>query len=96
MDTIGKIRFDGATYVPERDDERLTSQLGRIWNLMRDGQWRTLNQIADTTNDPPASVSSQLRHLRKVRFGAHTVARRYIGRGLYEYRLLINKTDLFQ
>jgi hypothetical protein len=54
---------------------------------MKDGQWRTLEQIADMTGDPTPSVSAQLRHLRKPRFGSHTVDRRHVGGGLYEYRL---------
>ncbi|KKL56177.1 hypothetical protein LCGC14_2247980, partial [marine sediment metagenome] len=36
----------------------------------------TLCEIEDLTGDPPASISAQLRHLRKERFGAHTVERR--------------------
>lgn len=81
-------RFDGEDYTPARDDARLTGQLARIWALMRDSQWRTLPGIADTTGDPPASVSAQLRHLRKPRFGGHTVERRYLANGLYEYRVI--------
>jgi hypothetical protein len=81
-------RFDGDDYQPARDDPRLTSQLGRIKTLMLDGRWRTLPEIESETGDPPASISAQLRHLRKKRFGSHTVERRYIADGLYEYRLL--------
>lgn len=84
------LRFDGADYVPERDNERLTGQLSRIWRCMKDGKWRALHTIAATTNDPEASISAQLRHLRKARFGGHTVNRRYMGGGLYEYQLILN------
>lgn len=85
-------RFDGADYVPERDDPRLTSQLGRIKSLMLDGEWRTLATIESITGDPPASISAQLRHLRKPRFGAYNVERRHLGGGLYEYRVLEPRT----
>lgn len=81
-------RFDGADYQPVRDDPRLTSQLGRIKSLMLDGQWRSLVEIERATGDPPASISAQLRHLRKKRFGSYIVERRYIIDGLYEYRVL--------
>lgn len=84
------LRFDGDDYVPERDDLRLTGQLARIWGCVRSGRWRTLEEIAAMTADPPASISAQLRHLRKKRFGAHTVERRYLGGGLYEYRVIPN------
>jgi hypothetical protein len=48
------------------------------------------NQISKSTGDPEASVSAQLRHLRKRRFGEHLVERRYCGDGLYEYKLTPN------
>jgi hypothetical protein len=46
--------------------------------------------VARMTGDPEASVSAQLRHLRKPRFGGHTVERRYMSNGLYEYKLILN------
>ncbi len=82
-------RFDGADYVPVLDDQRLGAQLARIYAVMQDGTWRTLTEIAALTHDPPASISAQLRHLRKPKFGSYTVQRRTRAavRGLYEYRL---------
>ena len=85
--TTATIRFDGSDYVPARDDRRLTSQLGRIKRVVLDGNWYTLQAIAELVYAPPASVSAQLRHLRKERFGKYTVDKRYLGRGLYEYRV---------
>ena len=84
-------RFDGAGYQPQRDNPRLSKQYDRIFNLMKDGQWRTLNAIEKTTGDPAASVSAQLRHMRKERFGGHTVERRHVRDGLHQYRLKINE-----
>ena len=86
----GGVRFDGADYTPDRDDDRLTGQLLRVWNCMCDGKWRTLAQIEKITGDPPASISAQLRHLRKPRFGAHLVEKEYINNGLYQYRVIPN------
>ena len=83
-----RIRFDGADYNPHRDDERLTGQLLRVFSLMQDKAWRTLAKIAELTGDPAPSISAQLRHLRKARFGAHTVNRRNMGGGLYEYQVI--------
>jgi hypothetical protein len=82
------MRFDGADYTPSRDDVRLTGQILRVWNVVSDGGWRTLRDIAQLTGDPEASVSAQLRHLRKPRFGGYTVEREYIVNGLYKYRLI--------
>lgn len=87
---IQELRFNGADYVPDRDDPRLSKQIYRVWNAMYDEKWKTLWEISLLTGDPEASISAQLRHLRKKRFGSHTVERRHIGNGLYEYRLIKN------
>ena len=83
------LRFNGPAYDPRRDNARLGAQYLRVFHLMADAQWRTLAEIAAVTGDPPASVSAQLRHARKARFGGHTVERRYEGSGLFAYRLLV-------
>ena len=44
-----------------------------------DDQGRTLDAIAAAAGDPHASVSAQLRHLRKPRVGGYTVEKRYRG-----------------
>lgn len=81
--------FNGPDYQPERDDARLTAQHDAIRELMADAKWRTLSQIAAHCKAPEASVSAQLRHLRKDRFGGHLVTKRHLGRGLYEYQLVL-------
>lgn len=84
------MRFDGAAYAPKHDQKRLTGQILRVFSLMLDGRWRTLSEIEKTIGDPAASVSAQLRHLRKERFGSHIVDKRARGNrsiGLWEYRL---------
>jgi hypothetical protein len=47
-------------YDPALDQARLTKQLERVFDLMRDGRWRTLQEIADATGDPHASIRAQL------------------------------------
>ena len=83
--------YDGKTYDRPRDQIRLNAQTQRVFDLMKDGSWRTLDRIAMLTGDPEASVSARLRDLRKSRFGGHTVDRQFVERGLYKYRLTINK-----
>ncbi|MCP5014291.1 MAG: hypothetical protein GY938_03300 [Ketobacter sp.] len=61
---------------------------------MKDGKPRTLREIANRTGDPEASVSAQLRHLRKERFGGHTVKREHINNGLYSYELIVTPTQV--
>lgn len=82
--------FDGATYVAQFDRSRLNAQARRVYDVVSDGKWRTLREIANETGDPEASVSARLRDLRKEKFGAHEVDRRRRGeesRGIFEYRL---------
>lgn len=90
-----KLRFNGSDYIPKLDNERLTGQIKRIFDLMKDGKWRTFSEIEENTGDPQPSISAQLRHLRKDRFGSHSVNKRRRGvetNGLFEYQLLIKNT----
>jgi hypothetical protein len=86
--------FDGADYIPEFDNKRLTGQIKTIYFLMIDGSWRTLRDIESLTGYGQASISAQLRNLRKDRFGNHEILKRYKGDrklGLFEYKLIIKE-----
>lgn len=85
--------FDGKTYDADRDRSRLSVQLHRVKAIMGDGHWRTLASIAEIVNAPEASVSARLRDLRKNKNGAHVVERRYVRRGLHEYRLVLTPSQ---
>ena len=96
LDLFDGIRFDGDDYVPSRDDVRLGAQIGRVFAVMNMGRWLTLSEVRRNIednfgkHDPEASISAQLRHLRKERFGGHMIEKRHRGpakNGLYEYRL---------
>jgi hypothetical protein len=89
---------------PESDEaarqDRLSGQLGAIFDLMADGVPRTLDEISVAVERdygvrcPPASASAELRHLRKKHFGGHCVVRQHIGRGLYAYTLKVRRQQL--
>ena len=85
----------GPVYDEHVDSERLERQMDRIRSLMLDGQWRSLAEITEQTGIPEASASSDLRHLRKDRFGAHLVEkrRRVPKCGLWEYRVSLPDPD---
>lgn len=85
------MKFDGPDYKPQRDEVRLTAQFVRIFDLMSDAQPRTLAEIEGLTQDPQASISAQLRHMRKERFGSHTINKAYVGDGLYVYQLIVKR-----
>lgn len=83
----------GATYNHQRDGARLAAQHVRVLGAMSDGGWHTLRELSDITGDPQASVSARLRDLRKPQFGAYTVDRCYLQRGLWAYRLVLEKSQ---
>ena len=59
---------------------------------VKDGNWYTLDELHNATNDPHASISAQLRNLRKKRFGSHVIKKRCKGNrsnGLWEYSMEI-------
>lgn len=79
----------GPAFDPHIDGPRLQRQQETIRAFMGDGRWRTLAEISEQTGFPEASISAQLRHLRKPQFGAYQVEkRRRDGAGLWEYRVL--------
>jgi DNA-binding transcriptional regulator GbsR (MarR family) len=72
------------------------SQIERVWACLyvaaQRGLWLTLAEISDDTGDPEASVSAQLRHLRKPRFGQHVIEKRRRSNSgrremMWEYRM---------
>lgn len=77
----------GPAFDIQQDGNRLMTQMDVIASLMfsaRDaGQWLTLYEIEERTGYPSASISAQLRHLRKAKFGSHVVQKRrrkgYVG-----------------
>ncbi len=84
--------FDGDDYNRQRDHIRLSTQLDRVYRVVRDGKWYTLAEIAAKTNSPEASVSAQLRNLRKDKFkqeygNDYDIVREHVSGGLYRYQM---------
>lgn len=69
------------------DGPHLNPQLDSVWQAVRDGAWRGLDEIAALAGCPPASASARLRDLRKPQYGGWTVERAYVGNGLWRYRV---------
>jgi len=86
-------RFDGETYEPTFDAERLGAQAKSVFKLMKDQRWRTLKEIARATQCPEASVSARLRDFRKPKFGSNVVERRNRSAGTHEYRLIPSRAE---
>lgn len=91
LDFTKPLKFGGKTFEAAQDGVRLTNHLQKVYDLMKDGQWRTLRQIADVVGCSEASASSRCRDLRKQWAGSHTVERKRLEGGLYAYRVVIDE-----
>jgi hypothetical protein len=87
--TMGPL-FDWAV-----DHSRLERQMDKIRDYMLAAGWRSLAEIEQATGYPQASISAQLRHLKKVRFGGFGLdkRRRHQEGGTWEYRLIPRTGD---
>lgn len=85
-------RTFGPAYDPKIDHPRVKKQHEHIRDVMLTWWplWRTLAEIEAETKYPQASISAQLRHLRKPRFGGYEVQkrRRKVDGGTWEYRVM--------
>lgn len=90
-DRQGELFFEGCDYVHERDFPRLSPKLAHIFEIMSDGEWHTLPELHETTGYLTTTISAHIRELRKERWGGHTVHRKYLGNGLYAYKLEVRK-----
>jgi hypothetical protein len=79
--------FDGATYDKARDGGRLQRQLATIKGIMFDHKPHTLTELAGCAGCLTTSASARVRDLRKKKHGGHTVTRKNIGGGVWEYTL---------
>lgn len=96
-------KFSGAVYVQELDESRLTEQLKIVYRVMKDGIWRTVEELSALTGfKNQQSLDAQVRNLRKFQYNGwdarlnptgHFVARRNRNgiRGLSEYRLIVHR-----
>lgn len=87
-------RTFGPEYDARLDGLRLRTQFEVIRDVMLSAAecntWLTLRELARITAHGEASISAQLRHMRKPQFGGYTVEKRRRGvasNGVWEYRL---------
>jgi hypothetical protein len=89
-----KKAFDGETYSAELDYKRLRGQILKVYDVMRDGRWHSLAELAQRVDGSEAWVSARIRDFRKEKYGSRTVLRRRVaGGGFYWYRLVTEGTD---
>lgn len=83
---------DGETFDRTRDLDRLDNAMGRIFNLMKDGRWYTLAELATAGECSEACASARFRDLSKDKFRGPEANwktdKRHLSRGVWQYRLL--------
>jgi hypothetical protein len=87
--------FDGETYDPITDYERLSQQLKDVWDVLTRNteRWWTITGLCETIQEEKrryhseAGISARLRDLRKPKYGRYVVERKSLGGGLFAYRL---------
>ena len=74
------------------DRERASMQREKVFELMKDGAPRTIGEIARAIEAPPESIQAigaRIRDFRKARYGRHTVEKKQVRPGLFQYRLIV-------
>jgi hypothetical protein len=81
--------FDGETFDPTQDFDRLKTQFDKVKHLMTTphGRWWTIPELVQLVGGSEASISARIRDLRKKKFGAFDVERHRRSGGLWEYRV---------
>jgi DNA-binding MarR family transcriptional regulator len=91
--------FSGSDFDPALDQRRLTGQCKAIFLHMQDTVYRSLEEISRDLGYSTASVSAQLRNLRKKEFGGCIVNKRRRpcerGHGTWEYSLVPSGNERF-
>ena len=73
------VEMDSSESAFEEDETQLAAIRELMLRACARGVWRSLGEIAATTEFAEASISAQLRHLRKAHHGAHRVEKRRRG-----------------
>ncbi len=63
------------------------TQRAVVLNLLQNSSWCTMRELSVLSGFSQGSVSSRIRDLRMPEFGGYTIERRFVTRGVYEYRL---------
>lgn len=82
----------GATYHPERDRDRLSKQMQKVFDVLSGSAGRkfTLRELADAADCPEASASARFRDLRAMNFPVESEC---AGKGRWLYWLNVKPNN---
>ncbi len=91
MNVAQKVPFQGDDYDRARDAGRLGAQLQRVYDVMKDGRWRSTEEIVielmrgGRPREKGESIARQVRYLKDI--PGCLLLPRYEGNGLYRHSL---------
>jgi hypothetical protein len=93
-----RAKFPGASFDPELDEPRLTGLQLSVFELMKDGVFRTHGEIKELIGRGSENgIAAMLRGLRSKEHGHHTVNKQRRGdpkSGLWEYQVIPNPRSI--
>lgn len=79
--------FTQPSTLDQADLPRIEFLVERVRKQLLRGEWITLAYLSAVCKGSEASVSARIRDLRTKRHGSHTVERRRLDSGIFEYRI---------
>lgn len=79
--------FHGCTFNEALDGDRLRGIRKRVFDVMKDGLWRTKEEIAAITGDKEESIGRRLRELKAMGYGYEIHRRGDPKLGIWEYKI---------
>lgn len=75
--------------VTEKEQKKMSKARLEVFEIMKDGKWRTIDQIqAAGVNAPPQSITIYLRSFREKQYGGYFVNRRKLaGTRVFQYQV---------
>lgn len=87
---FSRVQFGGDTYDEAQDGKRLRKHLQKVYDVMKSGEWITLEELAKVIGCSPQGASARIRDLTKTHIaGFEKEKRRTDKPGVWEYRLII-------
>ena|SRR3990167_874785 len=77
--------------ITEKEKSKMTGARNDVFQIMRDGAWRTIEQIQGMMFEfcPSQSVTIYLRSFREAQYGSYIVKKKKLGRGrVFQYQVL--------
>lgn len=87
--------FHGKGVKTAKDEQRLASLYDRVFEVVKDGRWRTCAEIQALTGGEKESINRMLRYMDDPFVGRHHKNSRIRSGNLWEHQILARGTNAF-